>query len=390
MRTEEELIRSASPSVIQISRAALIHNFGFFRKLASESGSRLFAVVKANAYGHGADLAVSVLNPIAGGFCVHSVEEALKIAQLSTKPILVMGHVPLDPECLETLLGRADIRFVVYDDGALQAIAAAGSRLGRAAPIYVKLETGTNRLGLRGPEAARLCDMIRKLPGVRLQGFSTHFANIEDTTDHSYAEKQHEEFIRLAGELSRGETVELHSACSAAALLFPRSRQSFIRLGIAMYGYWPSRETYVSFKMSPAFTENVIMPALTWKTRALQIKELEEGEYIGYGLTYQARARMRIAVLPIGYSDGFDRRLSNSGYVLIRGKRAPICGRICMNLTMVDVSHIECVTTEDDVILIGRSGSASISAEKLASLSGTIAYELLARLGQSIPRMLVD
>jgi len=379
-----------APSVIEVSRSGLLRNLRFFQKLTTRTRSRVYPVVKANAYGHGLPVVVEALKGAADGFCVHSAEEALGVVAVSPKPVLVMGHVPPNATVVEEILRRGDPRFVVFEDRAVETLGRAGKAAGRPVPVYVKLETGTNRLGLKKEAAARLVKKIRRNGSLQLRGFSTHFANIEDTTDHTYADEQYERFVRMAAQIADGSPYELHSACSAAALLFPKTHQTFVRLGISLYGYWPSRETYVSYKLSEHFTRTSIEPVLTWKTKPVQVKQLEEGEYVGYGLTYQTRSRMRIAVLPIGYSDGYDRRLSNSGYVLIRGKRAPLCGRVCMNLVMVDVTHIKGVTVDDDVILLGKSGAEILNADRLATLMGSISYEVLARLSPAIPRALVE
>ncbi len=378
-----------APSVIEVSRSSLLKNFRFFQRLTARSRSHVYPVVKANAYGHGMKLVVRALDEVAGGFAVHSVEEALQIAGETRKPVLIMGHVPDDTTIVENVLSRCDARFVVVGEQTVQTLAKAAAALGRVVPIYIKLETGTNRLGLTMAGATRLARQIRRNDALRLRGFSTHFANIEDTTDHTYAERQFEQFTTMARAIGGGDGYELHSACSAAALLFPKTHQSFVRLGISLYGYWPSRETFVSFKMSGAFTPKSIEPVLRWRTNPVQIKHVEEGDCIGYGLSYQARTRMKIAVLPIGYADGYDRRLSNTGHVLIRGKHAPVCGRVCMNLIMVDVTHIEGVSLADDAILLGKSGGETLDADRIASLIGSISYEVLARLSPSIPRILV-
>ncbi|MBI5267702.1 MAG: alanine racemase, partial [candidate division Zixibacteria bacterium] len=178
-----------------------------------------------------------------------------------------------------------------------------------------------------------------------------------------------------------------HTASSAAMILFDKTRFDLVRPGISLYGHWPSKETYVSFLMSGGHNE-LFAPVLSWKTRITQIKDLPAGAFVGYGCTYRTTTPTRLAVLPIGYYDGYARALSNQAYVLVRGKRAPVRGRICMNLMMIDVTHIPGAKLRDEVTLIGRDKNEQISAEQVASWAGTINYEILSRLGGHIPRLI--
>ena len=173
-------------------------------------------------------------------------------------------------------------------------------------------------------------------------------------------------------------------------MLFDETRTDIVRPGISFYGYYPSKETIVSLNAKGYKKKDGLKPVLTWKTKPLQIKEVKAGEYIGYGLTYKATKDMRIAVLPVGYSDGYDRGLSNKGYVLIKGERCPVVGRVCMNLFMVDVSHIKEISIDDEAVLIGKSEEEEISADTLASLLGTINYEVIARLNPYIQKKITD
>ena len=223
----------------------------------------------------------------------------------------------------------------------------------------------------------------------RSEGVSTHFADIEDTTDHVFAMEQIERFEHALDNLrSLGIKPSIpHSACSAATILFPRTHFGMVRVGISLYGLWPSRETRVSAQ-TLGRGPIALDPVMCWKTRISQVKELDDGEFVGYGRTYRATRNSRIAVLPVGYSDGYDRRLSNAAHVLIGGCRAPIRGRICMNLTMVDVSDIPGASAGDEVVLLGRQGDEVITVDDLADWAGTINYEIVTRLAQTIPRIL--
>jgi alanine racemase len=178
-----------------------------------------------------------------------------------------------------------------------------------------------------------------------------------------------------------------HTASSAAMILFKETRFDLVRPGISLYGHWPSKETYVSFLMSGGHNE-LFAPTLSWKTRITQIKQLAAGAFVGYGCTYRTTTPTKLAILPIGYYDGYARALSNQAYVLIKGKRAPVRGRICMNLMMVDITHIPGVKSSEVVTLIGRDKSEIITVELLASWAGTINYEILSRLSAAIPRII--
>jgi alanine racemase len=180
-----------------------------------------------------------------------------------------------------------------------------------------------------------------------------------------------------------------HTASSAALILFERTRFEMVRPGIAVYGHWPSKETYLSYRLEGG-ANNIFRPVLTWKTSVTQLKDVPADSFIGYGCPYRTTSPARLAVLPVGYYDGYDRALSNRAYVLIKGKRAPVRGRVCMNLMMVDITDTGGVRLEDDVILIGRDGSERITAEQLADWQGTINYEVLSHISQAITRNIVS
>lgn len=374
-----------SQSEIEIDSQALKNNLLFFKNL--NKTKKVFPVIKANGYGHGVSEVVKAIDEITDGYCIHSIVE---IDHFETKkPIIVLGHFVVDESLLVKYIIDNEIIFTIYDLQDAILLDKIASIANKNIKTLIKLETGTNRLGVHEKEAVEIFDFINKSKNLKLEGFSMHFANIEDTTDHTFAKKQLTEFNTFAKNIQQNTTYKLISACSAAALLFEETRMDIVRLGISLYGYFSSSETYVSFKNSKNFTENPLYPVLTWKTKPLQIKTVKKGQYIGYGLTFKANSDMKIAILPIGYSDGYDRKLSNRGFVLIKGQRATICGRICMNLTMVDITHIENVTKNDDVILIGKSGDEQITANTIAELTGSINYQVLAAINPLIPRKIV-
>jgi alanine racemase len=378
-------------SWIEISRDAYLHNLAFFRRLVGPR-VELAVVVKANAYGHGRRLVAELA--AAGGadsFCVHSLDEALDLRAAGlAQDVLIMGHVPL-ARAAEAV--AHDFRCGLFNLASAAALAAAARDQGRRVRVHLKLETGTYRQGVDDDELAAVLDFLRAHSEVRLEGAYTHFANVEDTTDHAYAERQLRRFDELVERVRAAGFGEprRHAACSAASLVVARTHFDMVRLGVSQYGLWPSKETFLSYKLRHADTgEETLRPVLTWKTRISQVKRVPAVRFVGYGCTYQTPRESLVAVLPIGYSDGYDRRLSNQAHVLVRGRRAPVRGRVCMNLTMVDVTDVPGVELEDEVVVLGRQGDQQVRAEDLAALVGTISYEIVARIHGDLPRLVVE
>ena len=297
----------------------------------------------------------------------------------------MLGHVP--PEGFEAAAEHG-LQLTIYDPEDRPRLEAAAARTGRPLHVHLKLETGTHRQGLPEDTLFELAREIASTRGLELAGLSTHFADIEDTTDHGFASGQIELFERAAARLDAAglRPRMLHAACSAAAILFPRTHLDVARAGIGLYGLWPSRETLVSAR-ERALAEIDLRPVMTWKTRVAQVKDVPAGGYVGYGRTFRTTRPSRIAVLPLGYYEGYPRSLSGRAHVLVRGCRAPVVGRICMNMTMIDVTDIEGVRAGDEAVLLGRSGDELIRAEDLANWAGTIHYEIVSRVYPSLPRI---
>jgi alanine racemase len=371
---------------VEIDRAALLANLRHFRDLVGPTVI-VMPVVKSNAYGHG-------LAEISGAladadrrlwFGVNSLDEGLQLRERGiAKPVIVLGHVPL------ARLGEAaaaDLRLTVYNVETIRALA----KLKRSAAVrlHVKLETGTNRQGIDLPGALRIAALIGRTKHLELEGCSTHFANIEDTTSPVYPKAQIARYQKILDALAaKGYRPAInHIACTAATLVFPETHRQLVRLGIGLYGLWPSRETMLS--LAERGRRFGLAPVLAWKTRVAQVKTVAAGSYVGYGCTYRTTRKSRIAVLPVGYYEGYDRKLSNTAHVLIRGRRAPIRGRVCMNLCMADVTDIPGVKLEDEVVLLGAQGRERITAEQLAAWIGTINYEVVTRINHALPRVIV-
>lgn len=373
---------------VEVDAGALRNNLSEFRRRLGP-GVALGAVVKSNAYGHGELEVASVAREAdADWLCVNSLDEAVRLREADHDGlILILGYVARSR--LEEVVVR-DLRTVVYNLETLDGLEKLAARHQRRVPVHLKVETGTNRQGVVEAELPAFLERIRASEWLELEGLTTHFANIEDTTDHTFAESQiaaFQRFERLVRDGS-GSVPIRHTACSAAALLFTRTHLDLARVGISLYGLWPSRETYVSCLERGKPTLD-LRPVMAWKSRVVQLKKVPEGGYVGYGCGYRTTRPTRIAVLPMGYHEGYDRGLSGMAHVLVGGKRALVLGRICMNMCMVDVTDIPDVGLEDEVVLLGRQGDESISAEQLASWCGTISYEIVSRIHPSLPRILV-
>ncbi len=373
---------------VELDRGAPDHNLRELRKCAAP-GVKMCAVVKSNAYGHGLAAMVKLLES-ADWFGVNSLEEGREIRALGEKrPVLVLGHVPL------SALGEAvahDLDLTLYNLQSLEALARLERerRKGRPVRVHLKVETGTGRQGVLPEEIEGFVRRLRGLADAELVGVSTHFANIEDTLNHGYAERQIAEFQR-ALQILKGLGLQpplVHAACTAPGILFPETHHTLVRAGIGVYGLWPSRETYLSALLGRRPVPE-LQPVLSWKTRIAQLKTLAEGSFVGYGCTFKTTRATRLAVLPVGYADGYDRGLGNTAHVLVAGKRAAVIGRVSMNMCMADVTDIPQARLEEEVVLLGESGEERISAETLATWAGTINYEIVTRISPLLERRVV-
>ena len=367
-----------------IDTHALRSNLRQIRARAPDS--RVMAVVKANAYGHGLNIVAPVAAESADWLGVNSLDEALSIRDLGVqKPVAILGYTEL--ERLASVVTNG-FRQVVYRLDTAAALSRAAAENHKPAYVHLKIETGTQRQGITLDQLPDFVREIRSLPNLEIEGAYTHFANIEDTLDPSFAQMQLQRFRSALDILDSAgiRPTQVHAAATAGALLYPETGFTMIRLGIGTYGIWPSRETQLAARERGR--KVTLNPALTWKTRVAQVKTIPAGEYVGYGLTYQARRAMKAIVTPLGYYDGYDRKLSNSGRALVHGQSAPVIGRVAMNMTMFDVTDSG-AQPDDEVVLIGRQGQSEIRAEEVAEKTGTIAYEVVSRINPLIPRVKV-
>jgi len=377
---------SESLTWIEINQKALLDNFRQFRRRVGKK-TKIMAVVKANAYGHGIGEVARIIAPRVDWLGVNRFEEGIFLRQAGiNQPVLILGYTPL--VSLKEII-KNNLSFVAYNQKTFTRANQEAEKLGKLAKIHLKLETGTNRQGVDIKTALSLVQSLRRKKGLELEGLYTHYANIEDTLDPRYAQEQLRKF-KEAEKLLQKRGVKIpfkHTACTAATILFRETYFNLIRLGIGLYGLWPSRETKVSAQEKEIKIN--LKPVLTWKTKVAQVKEIGKGETVGYGRTFTTRRRTKMAILPVGYWDGYDRKLSNSSRALVKGYSAPVIGRICMNMMMIDITEIPRVKPEDEVVLLGKQNREEITAEEMAQKIGTINYEVVTRINPLILRKVV-
>jgi alanine racemase len=372
-------------SWIEIDGAAVRHNYRQFCRLAGKE--RVAPVLKANAYGHGLPevyKALAAEDP--PWLCVNYVAEAARLRDLGYGGRLLVVGPAVARQLPEAEALRAEL--VIGNHELLKAW------VERPTPckIHVKFDTGMGRQGFAPAEAGQVAAQLaaRKEWKELVAGVATHFANVEDVTDHAYASQQ----LKLFGEARRafaaaGMTPLYHAASSASALIMDESRFDLERVGVSLYGVWPSSLTRVSFlQLNDRVIE--LKPVLSWRTEVTTLRKVPAGQFIGYGCTYRATRDLRVAVVPVGYYEGYPRLAGESpSYVLLHGQRCPLVGRICMNMLMVDTTHVPKAAVGDTITLIGGQGEDHVSAQDLAGWSKTIHYELLTRLHPEIPRRLI-
>lgn len=342
--------------------------------------TKLIVVAKADCYGHGALQTTSLLSlkEYVWGFAVATLDEAIVLRRGGiTKPILVLGCI-FPEQWIDAL--ENNIRITVYTEELTKVLSDLAVKIGRKAYVHVKLDTGMGRIGFTpGKEGADKIEEISKLPNIVMEGLYTHFSKA-DEGDKSYTMKQMEAYTWMKEELTgRGITFSYYHCCNSAGIIdLKGAGQNLARAGISTYGMYPSEEVH---------KENVdLKPALELISHVAFVKWVDEGKMISYGGTYVTKRRTKIATIPVGYGDGYPRSLSNKGYMLIHGKKAPIIGRVCMDQCMVDVTEIEDVKFGDEVVLVGRDGDEYLSVETLSRLSDRFNYEFVCLMGKRIPR----
>ena len=348
-----------------------------FRVIREKAGVPVMAVIKADAYGHGAIQVARQLQGECAFFGVSSMLEAMELRQAGlTNPILVLGHtrVAAFPEAV-----KENIRPTIYRYEDALALSQEAVKQGKVAPCHLAVDTGMSRLGFQvTEESADICARIAQLPNLEMEGLFSHFATA-DCADLSKAKAQAERFDRFYEMLKNcGVTVKLRHLDNSAGLMNFDCHYDMVRSGIVTYGLYPSQE------VNPE--DLPLMPALTWHSRVTHVKLLPAGREISYGGTYVTQAPTMVATVPVGYADGYRRSLSGKFYVLIRGKRAPILGRVCMDQMMVDVTDIPDVQVNDRVVLVGTDGEEVITMEEIAQAADSFNYEMVCGISRRVPR----
>jgi len=368
---------------IEINEEALINNYRVFQTKVGQSV--VIPVLKSNAYGHGLKESWTILKKESPPWiAVNYIAEAEVLRSLGFRGrLLVVGPA------VENGFAKADTLELDLVVGNMELLRIWATSPGKCR-VHVKIDTGMSRQGILPENVDEIVEYFKNSKVVPT-GVCTHFANVEDVTDQSYALLQMSSFeTALAKFHSAGFNVLRHAASSASSLIMESSLFDLTRVGVSLYGVWPSKLTKVSYLQ---LHSNVVdlQPVLTWKTEITTLKKVHAGQYIGYGCTFRANREMDVAVLPVGYNEGYP-RIAGEGqaYVLIKGERCPIVGRICMNMMMVDVSHnAKNLRLGEEVILIGTSGNETVSASDLANWSKTIHYEIFTKLHPDIPRVIV-
>jgi len=382
----------AGTSVIEIDRTALIHNLNFLQYFLGDE-VKISSVVKSNAYGHGIEPFVPIAET-AGirHFSVFSAEEAEAVCNVK-KPetdVMIMGWMSDDE--IEWAIDN-DLEFFVFEIIKLEKAAEKAEKLNKVAKIHIEVETGLNRTGFTQKQLVKVVKFIKENRALfYIKGLCTHYAGAESIANHVRIQKQIRKYNQLYKWLNNRDIIPeiRHTACSAAAITYPRTRMDMVRVGILQYGFWPTRETFIQYIHKRMDRADPLMRVLSWKSQIMSIKKVKTGEFVSYGTAYLAQEEKIIAIVPVGYSHGYSRSLSNQGRVIIDGQRAPVIGVVNMNMLIADVTHIPGVKRGDEVILIGADNGIEITLASFADFNNQLNYELLARLPMNIPRKVIN
>ncbi len=372
-------------SYIEISRENLVHNVKQFRGLISKK-TKIAGVIKANAYGHGQNEVAEAILPYVDYFIVNHVDELELLRKLTKKQTFVFGYVQEADIAHASKLGCVIGVFSLEQARAIDAISAKKKTIQE---IHLAIDAHLGREGVMVGELHTALLELKKLKHIRMTGMYAHFANIEDTTNLSFAKKQIQTFdkaLRIAKKMGYTK-LQTHISATSGVLAYEQKKgiHAIARIGIGLYGMWPSEHLEFLYEKK----KFKLRPVLSWKTHVALVKMLPPGHTVGYGLTYMTRRLTKIALIPQGYSDGLPRSLSNKGMVLIGGKRCKIIGRVAMNMFVVDVTHVPQVKIEDEVVIIGQQGDEQITSEQFAETIDTINYEVTTRISPLLKRILI-
>ena len=365
------------PTMVEIDLGALTDNYRQLRQVVSPL-VKFLAVVKADAYGHGAVPISKRLDELGVDFLgVATVKEGLEVREEGVcKPILVMSGIYREE--VETVL-RYRLTPMIYRIEIAEALSAEAGKVDKKIPVHIKVDTGMGRLGVLYKEAPAFFSQLQRLKNIVIEGVASHLSTADDE-NQSFAKEQLRRFFWALEKIKKGGVSPplCHIANSAALINLPDAHLNLVRPGIMLYGSYPS----------PSLKDKIILRSvMSWKSRVADLKKVPGGFFISYGRTFSASRPSLIAAIPVGYADGYSRLLSNQGEILLKGKRAPVIGRVCMDWTMVDVTDIPRVEVGEEVVLMGRQWDEEITPDEIATRIGTIPYEILCSVGKRSPRI---
>ena len=375
-------------SYIELNKYSLNNNIQFLKKRIG-SHSKFSMVVKANAYGHGIEQLLPLVEDCGvSHYSVFSVAEAMRAYEIKKEScaLMIMGFI--DEDYLEWAIEK-DISFFVFTPERLRKVIQVSQKTSKPARVHIELETGMHRTGFCEDQLEDVAGLLKKhASNITLEGICSHMAGAESIVNYKRMHEQIETFNSLCGwfHAEGFQPRYRHLACSAGVLNYPESVMDMARIGISSYGFWPSDETKMMHLKEEGFEEDPLQRVLSWKSVIMSVNIVPKGKYVSYGKSYMTNRKSKIATVPVGYGYGFSRTLSNNGHVLVDGKRVRVIGSVNMNMAVVDVTDVENVKVGDSVVLIGEQGDESISVESFSDMNNSMNYELLTRLPHHIPR----
>ncbi len=378
-------------SILTLNKEAVKNNINFLRKKLGKN-VRISSVVKANAYGHGIEQIVPLFeNEGIDHFSVFDYNEAARVQKCLSTPasIMIMGWIA-DINIEDAI--KKGFEFFVFNINRLQKALHYSQKLKIKAKIHIEVETGMNRSGLNLNELLILSDIINKNPqNFIVEGFCTHLAGAESISNYKRIKDQIKRYKKMLLILNEKGIVAKyrHIANSAASFVYPETRMDLVRIGIMQYGFWPSSETFIHYIQNKKNKTDLLQRILEWKSVIMSIKDVKTGEFIGYGMSFLAQSDIKVALIPIGYSEGYNRSLSNKGRVLIHGQRCVVIGLVNMNMFMVDISGIPDIKIGDEVVIIGKQYDLEIKVSAFSNISDKLNYEVLAHLPKNIKRIII-
>ena len=380
-------------SHLELDPKAYKTNIDFLRK-HFHKGVLFSSVVKGNAYGHSIEKLVEIaLAEQVKHFSVFDSNEARRVKAVvgDQATVMIMGWLSSEDDLYWII--QNDIEFFVFEKHRLTSALTIAKKIGIKAIVHIEVETGMNRTGFNSSELKWVQDfLVKNSEFIEFKGLCTHFAGAESIANYFRIKKQIDRYDEIYKQFcAKGLKPQLkHAACSAAAMMYPETQMDMVRIGIMQYGFWPSPEVLVNFYNSKRKNENPLRRVISWKSSVMSVKKVKRGEFVGYGTSFMADANMKIACVPVGYAHGYGRSLSNIGRVLINGERCVVIGSINMNMMVIDVTLLDEIKRNDEVVLIGDQADKQLSVSSFSDYSNLLNYELLTRLSADIPRVIKE